>query len=120
VLRNVGVALATAARVCFLLKGLNKLEPTLPRCAPIWKRPGKCCRGGANGDAPLRIARALRAAEALTRGKGITRESLQQFIGQLAIPEAERQRLLASRLDYHGKARSGPAHLSRDVWRTAE
>ena len=33
--------------------------------------------------------------KALTRGKGITRESLQQFVAQLAIPEAERQRLLA-------------------------
>jgi adenylosuccinate lyase len=43
--------------------------------------------------------------KALTRGKGITRESLQQFIGQLAVPEAERQRLLAlAPWSYTGKA----------------
>jgi len=33
--------------------------------------------------------------KALTRGKGITRDALQAFIATLAIPEAERQRLLA-------------------------
>jgi adenylosuccinate lyase len=43
--------------------------------------------------------------KALTRGKGIARESLQQFIGGLAIPEAERQRLLVlSPWTYIGKA----------------
>jgi len=31
----------------------------------------------------------------LTRGKSITRESIQQFIGTLEIPAAEKERLLA-------------------------
>jgi adenylosuccinate lyase len=43
--------------------------------------------------------------KALTRGKGITRESLQQFIGGLALPEAERRRLLElAPSTYIGKA----------------
>jgi adenylosuccinate lyase len=33
--------------------------------------------------------------KALTRGKGVTRETLQAFIGSLDLPEADRQRLLA-------------------------
>ena len=31
----------------------------------------------------------------LTRGKAITRESIQAFIGTLELPEAEKQRLMA-------------------------
>jgi adenylosuccinate lyase len=33
--------------------------------------------------------------KALTRGKGITRETLQSFIGSLDLPDADKQRLLA-------------------------
>jgi adenylosuccinate lyase len=33
--------------------------------------------------------------KALTRGQGITRERLREFIQQLEIPEADRERLLA-------------------------
>jgi adenylosuccinate lyase len=33
--------------------------------------------------------------KALTRGKGITRESLQAFISGLELPDADKQRLLA-------------------------
>ena len=41
----------------------------------------------------------------LTRGKGITREALQEFIGTLAIPEAEKARLLQmTPASYIGKA----------------
>jgi adenylosuccinate lyase len=41
----------------------------------------------------------------LTRGKGITREALQQFIGTLAIPEDAKSRLLAmTPASYVGKA----------------
>jgi adenylosuccinate lyase len=32
--------------------------------------------------------------KALTRGQGITRESMRQFIGSLALPEDAKQRLL--------------------------
>ena len=41
----------------------------------------------------------------LTRGKGITRETIQQFIATLEIPEAEKKRLLAmTPANYIGKA----------------
>ena len=41
----------------------------------------------------------------LTRGKGITREGLQDFIGGLAIPAAEKTRLLTlTPATYLGKA----------------
>ena len=41
----------------------------------------------------------------LTRGKGITKEALQAFIGTLAIPEAEKARLLQmTPASYIGKA----------------
>jgi adenylosuccinate lyase len=41
----------------------------------------------------------------LTRGKGITREAIQQFIATLEIPDAERQRLLAmTPASYTGRA----------------
>ena len=41
----------------------------------------------------------------LTRGKGISRDALQDFIRKLAIPEAEKTRLLAmTPASYVGKA----------------
>jgi adenylosuccinate lyase len=50
--------------------------------------------------------------KALTRGKGITRETLQAFIGSLALPEADKQRLLAlTPATYTGLA----AKLARDA-----
>jgi adenylosuccinate lyase len=52
------------------------------------------------------IADAYEKLKALTRGKeGITRETLHAFIRDLAIPEAEKQRLLAlTPATYTGKA----------------
>ena len=48
----------------------------------------------------------------LTRGKGITREGLTEFIRGLPIPEAEKQRLLAmTPSGYIGKA----AELARKI-----
>jgi len=50
--------------------------------------------------------------KALTRGKGIARETLQTFIASLALPDADKQRLLALTPDtYIGLA----ADLARDV-----
>ena len=40
------------------------------------------------------IADSYEQLKALTRGKAITKEALQAFIGGLAIPAAERERLL--------------------------
>ena len=50
--------------------------------------------------------------KALTRGKGITRDTLQTFIASLALPDADKQRLLAlTPATYIGLA----ADLARDV-----
>jgi len=50
--------------------------------------------------------------KALTRGKGITRDTLQTFIGSLDLPAADKQRLLAlTPATYSGLA----ADLARDV-----
>jgi adenylosuccinate lyase len=50
--------------------------------------------------------------KALTRGKGITRETLQTFIASLALPAADKQRLLAlTPAAYTGLA----AELARDI-----
>ena len=50
--------------------------------------------------------------KALTRGKGITRETLQAFVGSLDLPTADKQRLLAlTPSTYTGLA----AELARDI-----
>jgi len=97
VLRNVGVALGYSLLGCVsCLKGLNKLEAN-----PAALRADLESTWEVLAEAVQTVMRRYGLPEpyeqlkALTRGKGITRESLQQFIGQLAIPEAERERLLA-------------------------
>jgi len=97
VLRNVGVALGYGLLGCVsCLKGLNKLEAN-----PAALRADLESTWEVLAEAVQTVMRRYGLPEpyeqlkALTRGKGITRESLQQFIAQLAIPEAERQRLLA-------------------------
>ncbi|HWG11095.1 MAG TPA: adenylosuccinate lyase [Rhodanobacteraceae bacterium] len=50
--------------------------------------------------------------KALTRGKGITRETLQTFIGSLALPDADKQRLLALTPSTYT---SLAAELARDI-----
>ncbi len=98
VLRNMGVALGyslIAYDAC--LRGLNKLEPDPKRLADdlnanweilaepiqtVMKRYG--------------IEDAYEQLKALTRGKaGINRDSLHEFVRGLAIPPAEKERLLA-------------------------
>ena len=98
VLRNVGVALGyslLAYDAC--LRGLNKLEPDPKRLADdlnanwevlaepiqtVMKRHG--------------IEDAYEQLKALTRGKGgINRDTLHEFIRGLAVPPAEKERLLA-------------------------
>ncbi|MEO8007451.1 MAG: lyase family protein, partial [Betaproteobacteria bacterium] len=98
VLRNMGVALGyslLAYDAC--LRGLNKLEPDPKRLADdlnanweilaepiqtVMKRYG--------------IEDAYEQLKALTRGKaGINRDSLHEFVRGLAIPPAEKERLLA-------------------------
>jgi len=107
VLRNVGVGLGYGLLGCVsCLKGLNKLEAN-----PAALRADLESTWEVLAEAVQTVMRRYGLPEpyeqlkALTRGKGITRESLQQFIGQLAIPEAERRRLLAlAPWTYIGKA----------------
>jgi len=107
VLRNAGVALGYGLLGWVsCLKGLDKLEAN-----PAALRADLESAWEVLAEAIQTVMRRYGLPEpyeqlkALTRGKGITRESLQQFIGQLAIPEAERQRLLAlAPWTYIGKA----------------
>jgi len=107
VLRNVGVALGYGLLGCVsCLKGLNKLEAN-----PAALRADLDATWEVLAEAVQTVMRRYGLPEpyeqlkALTRGKGITRESLQQFIGGLAIPDAERARLLAlTPWTYTGKA----------------
>ena len=107
VLRNVGVALGYGLLGCVsCLKGLNKLEAN-----PAALRADLDATWEVLAEAVQTVMRRYGLPEpyeqlkALTRGKGITREPLQQFIGGLAIPDAERARLLAlTPWTYTGKA----------------
>lgn len=108
VLRNMGVALGyTLLAYDSCLKGLNKLEANPQRLAAdleenweVLAEPIQTVmrRYGVSG--------AYEQLKELTRGKGITRETLHAFInGLTAIPQAERQRLLAlTPASYIGKA----------------
>jgi len=108
VLRNMGVALGhTLLAYDSLAKGLGKLEANPARLAGDLE---------ANWDVlaePIQtvmrrygVAGAYEQLKELTRGKGgITKEALATFIGGLALPEAEKKRLLAmTPATYTGKA----------------
>jgi adenylosuccinate lyase len=116
VLRNMGVALGHALLAYdSCLRGVDKLEANRARLASdldenweVLAEPIQTVmrRYGVSG--------AYEQLKALTRGReGITRESLHEFIRNLAgIPEAERKRLLAlTPASYTGKA----AELARKI-----
>ncbi|MBI5430749.1 MAG: adenylosuccinate lyase [Nitrosomonadales bacterium] len=115
VLRNMGVALGyTLLGYESLLKGLNKLEANPQRVAEDLNNSWEVLAE------PIQtvmrrygVENAYDKLKDLTRGKGgINRDSLHAFIGSLAIPEAEKQRLLKLSPDtYIGKA----AELARRV-----
>jgi len=108
VLRNMGVALGyTLLAYESCLKGLNKLEVNSARVAAdldasweVMAEPIQTVMRRYN------IENAYDRLKELTRGQsGINRESLAAFIQTLAIPEAEKQRLLQLSPDtYIGKA----------------
>ena len=97
VLRNMGVAGGYALLAYdSTLRGLNKLEANpqrlaedLDACWEVLAEPVQTVmrRHG--------IANPYEQLKDLTRGKGIDRDALRAFIATLAIPEADRQRLLA-------------------------
>ncbi|NOT17628.1 MAG: adenylosuccinate lyase [Sulfuriferula sp.] len=108
VLRNMGVALGYALLgFDSCLRGLNKLEANPARLADdldhnweVLAEPIQTVMRRYN------VPNAYEQLKELTRGKsGINRESLHQFISGLAIPEADKQRLLAmTPASYTGKA----------------
>lgn len=97
VLRNMGVALGYALLAYdSCLRGLGKLEVNSQRLAEdldanweVLAEPVQTVLRRHN------VEGAYEKLKELTRGKGITRETLQNFIQTLDIPEADKQRLLA-------------------------
>ena len=97
VLRNMGVALGYALLGAdSLLRGLGKLEVNEARLAAdlddAWEVLAEPIQTVMRRYS---LPNPYERLKELTRGKAITRESIQAFIGTLEIPEAEKQRLLA-------------------------
>ena len=107
VLRNMGVALGYALLGYeSLLKGLDKLEVNEAALAAdldaAWEVLAEPIQTVMRRYA---LPNPYERLKELTRGKAITRESIQAFINTLELPEAEKQRLLAlTPGGYTGKA----------------
>ena len=97
VLRNMGVGFGhTVLALDSCLRGLGKLEADparlaadLDECWEVLAEPVQTVMRRFGIENPYEQLKAM------TRGKGITREALQDFIRTLAIPAEERERLLA-------------------------
>ncbi|WP_019139489.1 adenylosuccinate lyase [Noviherbaspirillum massiliense] len=107
VLRNIGVALGyTLLAYDSCLRGLNKLEVNPGRLAEdldaTWEvlaEPVQTVMRRYGIENPYEQLKEL------TRGKGISREALREFIGKLAIPQEAKEQLLAmTPANYIGKA----------------
>jgi adenylosuccinate lyase len=107
VLRNVGVAMGHSALAWdSTLRGLAKLEADRQRLAEDLEQAWELLAE------PIQtvmrrygVPNPYDRLKELTRGRGIQRETLHAFIRQLAIPEAEKQRLLEmTPSTYLGKA----------------
>ncbi|KQU78409.1 MULTISPECIES: adenylosuccinate lyase [unclassified Rhizobacter] len=97
VLRNMGVALGYAVLgYDSLLRGLGKLEVNREALAAdldsAWEVLAEPIQTVMRR---YKLANPYERLKELTRGKTITRDAIQQFIGTLEIPEAEKTRLLA-------------------------
>ncbi len=97
VLRNMGVALGYALLgYDSLLRGLSKLEVNHEALAAdldsAWEVLAEPIQTVMRR---YKLANPYERLKELTRGKTITREAIQQFIGTLEIPAAEKTRLLA-------------------------
>jgi adenylosuccinate lyase len=107
VLRNMGVAFGhTVLALDSALRGLGKLEADRVQLASdldaAWEVLAEPIQTVMRRYG---VPNPYEQLKNLTRGKGITREALQAFIGKLAIPEAEKARLLAmTPASYVGKA----------------
>jgi adenylosuccinate lyase len=96
-----------------LMRGLNKLQVHEPRIAAdleaSWEVLAEAIQTVMRRHG---LPEPYEQLKALTRGKGITRESLREFIASLALPADAKQRLLELRPDtYLGLA----AGLARDI-----
>ncbi len=107
VLRNMGVAFGYSLLAYdSTLRGLSKLEADAARmladldaCWEVLAEPVQTVMRR------YAVPNPYEQLKDLTRGKGITREGLQEFIRGLAIPEVEKTRLLAmTPASYTGKA----------------
>ncbi|MDR0635443.1 MAG: adenylosuccinate lyase [Azoarcus sp.] len=114
VLRNMGVGFGhSVLGAASMSRGLGKLDvdparlaADLDACWEVLAEPVQTVmrRFG--------IANPYEQLKALTRGKGIARDALREFIATLAIPQSERDRLLAmTPASYVGKA----AELARRI-----
>jgi adenylosuccinate lyase len=97
VLRNMGVALGySVLGYDSLLRGLSKLEVNKAALAAdldaAWEVLAEPIQTVMRRYG---LPNPYERLKELTRGKGITREAIQTFIGTLEIPEPEKQRLLA-------------------------
>ena len=107
VLRNMGVGFGhMVLALDASLRGLGKLEADPARLASdldgAWEVLAEPVQTVMRR---FGIENPYEQLKAMTRGKGITREALQEFIGTLEIPAAERERLLAmTPASYIGKA----------------
>jgi adenylosuccinate lyase len=107
VLRNIGVAFGYSLLAYdALIRGLDKLEVNparlnedLDNCWEVLAEPVQTVMRRFGIENPYEQLKEL------TRGKGITREALQTFIGGLSIPADAKERLLAmTPASYVGKA----------------
>lgn len=107
VLRNIGVGLGYAILAYeSCLRGLNKLETNPQRLAEdldaTWEVLAEPVQTVMRRYG---IANPYEQLKELTRGKGISREALQEFINKLEIPREAKDRLLAmTPANYIGKA----------------
>ncbi len=114
VLRNMGVGFGhSVLALDSCLRGLGKLEADAARlaadlddCWEVLAEPVQTVMRRFGIENPYEQLKAM------TRGKGITRAALQEFIATLAIPQGERDRLLAmTPASYVGNA----AELARRI-----
>ncbi|MBK9020425.1 MAG: adenylosuccinate lyase [Sulfuritalea sp.] len=114
VLRNMGVAFGyTLLAFDSTLRGLNKLEANPQRLAEDLRDAWEVLAEPV--QTVMRrfgVPNPYEQLKELTRGKGIERDALRQFIAKLPLPEADRQRLLdMTPASYIGKA----AELARNI-----
>ena len=114
VLRNMGVAFGYSVLACrSMARGLGKLESNPARLAEdldaAWEVLAEPVQTVMRRHA---VPNAYEQLKELTRGKGIERDALREFIGRLPIPAADRDRLLAmTPASYTGLA----AKLAKDI-----